>query len=73
MDCIPEEPVDTTNTDTTVSIVNVADFGLSIYPNPTNNVLNIEIDNNTFNSIFIYNYLGKLLEHKKMINNDVYH
>jgi len=41
-----------------VGILNVVNANISIYPNPTNNILNIQIDA-TIEAISVYNFQGQ--------------
>ncbi len=45
------------------------DNGVKIYPNPSNGLIKVEIAENSFADIFIYNMQGKLMYSKNTVNN----
>ncbi len=54
---------DTLQVDTTINITNiVSDNAITIYPNPTNTVINIRVANSNLNAIHIYDNSGRIIQ-----------
>lgn len=58
-------------TSTGIQSTNLTQNNITVYPNPTNGIINISNQNNQAVSLTIYNLMGKLVYQNKSIVNDV--